>query len=387
MLGIIIGVSSVIAIVTIGNSAKNYIVSMINSIGGQSVQLYLDGDYSSGDRITEDDIDAIRKLDDVAYVSPQINNMGTALTGTDSTFAMIFGGNEDYAEFMNVNIVYGRFYNADEYDSSRHVCVLNEAAAKYFFGKSNAVGESLTVSVDDAQVTLKIIGISRIDSSVNENLMESMMSMFGISSDDVMARIYMPATLLQSITGGAENYDNIYFSSVNTENQMGTAETVRNLMYARHNNIDREVYSVEDMSTMVDLLNTVINIFTVFISAVGAISLIVGGIGVMNIMLVSVTERTREIGIRKALGAKTSTIMVQFLTESVIICLIGGLIGMAFGIGISYAVAAYMGVPVSLSFTTFLIAVGFSSLVGIFFGIYPAKKAAKMPPIEALRRE
>jgi len=141
------------------------------------------------------------------------------------------------------------------------------------------------------------------------------------------------------------------------------------------------------MATYIDLLDSVISIFTTFIAAVSAISLLVGGIGVMNIMLVSVTERTREIGIRKALGAKTSTIMLQFLTESVILCLLGGAIGFVLGVGGAWAVAAYINIPITVKFTTVLIAVGFSSAIGIFFGIYPAKRAAQMTPIEALRRD
>ena len=140
-----------------------------------------------------------------------------------------------------------------------------------------------------------------------------------------------------------------------------------------------------NMATYIDLLDTVINVFTTFIAAVSAISLLVGGIGVMNIMLVTVTERTREIGIRKALGAKTSTILFQFLTESVILCLLGGLIGLILGSVGAFAVASYMNIPIEMKFSTIVIAVGFSTAIGVFFGIYPARRAAKMQPIDALR--
>jgi putative ABC transport system permease protein len=160
-----------------------------------------------------------------------------------------------------------------------------------------------------------------------------------------------------------------------------------NVLKVRHSNSDREVYKVTNMATYIELVDTVINVFTAFIAAVGAISLVVGGIGVMNIMLVSVTERTREIGIRKALGAKTSNIMFQFLTESVILCCIGGFIGPVLGVGGALAAAAYVNVPIKIQFSTILLAVGFSSAIGIFFGIYPARRAAKMLPIEALRRD
>ena len=141
------------------------------------------------------------------------------------------------------------------------------------------------------------------------------------------------------------------------------------------------------MATYIDLLDTVINVFTIFIAAVSAISLVVGGIGVMNIMLVSITERTREIGIRKALGAKTSTILFQFLTESIILCLIGGLIGLLLGVFGAAVVSYIMNVPLQVELSTVLLAIGFSTAIGVIFGVYPARRAAKMPPIEALRRE
>ena len=162
---------------------------------------------------------------------------------------------------------------------------------------------------------------------------------------------------------------------------------VQNLLYARHGNYGSGAYTVTNMATFIDLLDSVIKILTTFIAGVSGISLVVGGIGVMNIMLVSVTERTREIGIRKALGAKTSIILIQFLTESVILCLIGGLIGLFLGIAGAAAVSAYMKIPIEVKFMTIAIAVGFSSAIGIFFGIYPAKRAAEMLPIEALRRD
>lgn len=160
-----------------------------------------------------------------------------------------------------------------------------------------------------------------------------------------------------------------------------------NVLKSRHNNRDREVYTAESLMKQLDQVNEVLGIFTGFISAVAAISLLVGGIGVMNIMLVSVTERTREIGIRKAIGATTNTILLQFLTESVIISLLGGIIGMILGIVAAYGLGSFAGITPVLSITSIIAVIIFSSSVGIFFGIYPARKAAKLDPIEALRYE
>lgn len=389
MLGIIIGVASVISIITIGNSGKQYIVDTINQLGGQSVNIYVSGDNTtSRDNFTDDDIAAVKKLSSVKSASPQVTAMGNISSGALTGMAVMMGGNEDYTDFLDVNMLFGRFYTQDEYDSARKVTLINKKAAEYYFGTDDAVGKSVSVKISDSVYTFKIIGVFEMNSnSMTDSLMSSMLNMVGVSSDDVLARLYIPATTINQINGDGSSYSNFNITA-NDPSQLDSAgNQVINLMYARHNNLDRGVYKSENMASYVSILDKVINVFTIFVSAVGAISLLVGGIGVMNIMLVSVTERTREIGIRKALGARTRTIMYQFLTESVIICLIGGLIGMGIGIGFAAIVASVMQVPLKVSVSTILIAVGFSTAVGIFFGIYPAGKAAKLQPIEALRRE
>ena len=237
-------------------------------------------------------------------------------------------------------------------------------------------------------ITFKVIGVAQSDDSSLFSMddMQSMMETYGFSMDfGTIGFVYMPASVLMELYGTSV-YRSVSVATYDVADLDRAGELATGLLNARHNITDNSVYTATNMATLVNLLDTVINIFTIFISAVGAISLLVGGIGVMNIMLVSVTERTREIGIRKALGARTRVILFQFLTESVVICLIGGLVGMALGFAVSYGVSALMGAPVSFSVSTILIAVGFSTAVGVFFGIYPARKAAKMPPIEALRQ-
>jgi len=391
MLGIIIGVASVISIITIGNSSKEYIVKMIRDVGGQSVNITVNTENSiAGDRITDDDIETLRNNDMIEYVSPMNNDFSKISTQDISGVGMVIGSNEDMEKILSTKIIHGRFFSKYEYEAQRNVAVIDSDSAKGFFGTEDVVGNSIDVKINDNTVSFKIIGVYLLKVSEamgNSSAFSSMMSSVGMNNDDeIFSRLYVPASVLMQ-NSKYTDYSNCYITTKNVDDLDKAGEIAVNLLAARHNNFDREVYSAQNMATLVDLLNTVINIFTIFISAVGAISLIVGGIGVMNIMMVSVTERTREIGIRKALGARTGTILVQFLTESVIICLIGGLIGMSFGFGLSYAVASYMGVPVAMQFSTILIAVGFSSAIGIFFGIYPARKAAKMLPIEALRRE
>lgn len=391
MLGIIIGVASVISIITIGNSSKDYIVNMIRAIGGQSVNITVKtGDSISGDSITDDDVETLRNNDMIEYASPMITDFATISTQEISGFGMVMGSNEDMEKIIGTKIIHGRFFSKYEYESQRYVAVIDSDAAKSFFGTENVVGKSIDAIINDNTVSFKIVGVCLLKVSEamgNSSALSSMMGSVGSQDDGgAFGRLYVPATALMQNSEHSE-ITNCYITTKNVEDLDKAGEIAVDLLYSRHNNFDREVYSAQNMATMVDLLDTVINVFTAFISAVGAISLIVGGIGVMNIMMVSVTERTREIGIRKALGARTGTILLQFLTESVIICLIGGIIGMGLGFGLSYAVSSYIGVPVKMQILTILIAVGFSSAIGIFFGIYPARKAAKMPPIEALRRE
>ena len=391
MLGIIIGVGSVIAIMTIGTTGKDFLIQKINEAGGQSV--YISVDSSSErytiDGLTEDDLDLIRSVDLVSYVLPESDDMaGLSTKAIPEGFCSVSAVTEDYQKAMGIKVDYGRWFNKDEVKAHAKVCLISEYTAKNFFHSQNPVGQTIDLKMNDQLISLKIIGISTdVESSFfSVDDMQEMMDGFGMEFDFTkIGYVYMPVTTQMEVYGQTTYQGvSVITEDVNDLDRAG-AEAV-SMLNARHGVLDDSVYKATNMATLVDLLDTVINVFTIFISSVGAISLIVGGVGVMNIMLVSVTERTREIGIRKALGARTNVILFQFLTESIIICVIGGLIGMALGFGLSFAVSVLMGAPVSFKVSTILISVGFSSLIGIFFGIYPARKAAKMPPIEALRQ-
>ena len=257
------------------------------------------------------------------------------------------------------------------------------------FGRKNVVGEYLHCTANDISVSIKIIGVIDIMASMNldtEEMMNSMSSMGGMQMMSCM--MLMPAPVASMLNGSSVNrYDTINITAVDESMLDGIGTAAINYIRSIHDNYEKDCYTVTNMATYIDLLDTVINVFTVFIAAVSAISLVVGGIGVMNIMLVSITERTREIGIRKALGAKTGTILFQFLTESVILCLIGGIIGLLLGVAGAALVSYIMDVPLAVKPSTVALAVGFSSAIGIIFGVYPARRAAKLPPIEALRRD
>ncbi len=389
MLGIIIGVSSVIAIITLGNGGRDYIVGMIEDMGSNAIQIAVNATRADvSDYVTEEDIAAIKKLDTVGYCSPYEISFGQAQTLNYDGYVFTIVGNEDLLHINQMTTRYGRIWTKDEYSQRKRVCIVSTITAKEMFGRENCVGETMNYTVNNNTVSLKIIGVVDMtqNSMISSEQMESITS--SMQSSVTMGMISMPASLNGELNDNINKYTQIYLMAKDGADLNNTGESALNLIKTRHGNLSGEpLYTLNIMATYIDLLDSVISIFTTFIAAVSAISLIVGGIGVMNIMLVSVTERTREIGIRKALGARTSTIMLQFLTESIILCLIGGLIGLILGVGGAWAVASYLDIPITVKFSTILIAVGFSSAIGIFFGIYPAKRAAQMTPIEALRRD
>ncbi len=391
MLGIIIGVSSVISIITVGDGGRDYIIGLIRDMGASAINITVDSSVAEPtDYITSADIAAIKQLDGVDYASPIVMGMGAISTETESGIGITLGATPDAQKIMKTDCLYGRFFTEEEYASGKPVAVIDNGSALMVFGREDVVGETIKYTYNEVTISLKIIGVGDNGMSMfggnNESAMESMSALTGGSSVKYCSMM-IPATLSLEIVGADDRYESVYITA-NDESELESAgNAAQNLIRARHNNFERECYTVVNMATYIDLLDSVIHIFTIFIAAVSAISLIVGGIGVMNIMLVSITERTREIGIRKALGAKTGTIMFQFLTESVILCMIGGIIGLIIGVVGAIVVSNIMHVPLEVKFTTIALAVGFSSAIGIIFGVYPARRAALMPPIEALRRE
>lgn len=379
MLGIIIGISSVITIVSLGQGGQNTITSEFEKIGASTVTLKVNtGKASKGDYFTANDIKAISdKVSTVKYVTPVVQKQGVAVTASKSKRASITGGNEKLIYLQNIEILYGRFYNEREAKEGKNVMVIDEASAKNLFGYSDVVGLDLMVGPKASTKKFKIIGVAKGFSGI-----------FGGGDNSGMpAFIYVPDTSLKNIYPTDFTVDSVSIMATSKDSMEEAGNGAKNIMESRHNNRGKDIYSADNVLKQLDQVNKVLGIFTAFIGAVAAISLIVGGIGVMNIMLVSVTERTREIGIRKAIGATTSAILIQFLTESVIISLLGGLIGMAIGIIGAELIGHFASITPSLSPVVIIGAILFSSAIGIFFGIYPAKKAAKLDPIEALRYE
>lgn len=389
MLGIIIGVASVIAVVTVGNGGRDYIIDMLSSMGSNMITITVKSEAAPDEYISKADIKALKQIEGVRCISQMGYGIGSGSTDfANADVAIAIGGNTDLQTVMMAKTKKGRFFSEEEYDSGAKVCVMPNIMASMLFGTTDCVGKYFNLTVNDQTVQLKLIGL--YDAAASEDMTDMMMeSMAGMANMDVAsaAMLLVPQTLLDTMMGTTDKYNMIYVMADDDSQLEAIGNIVSNVLYSRNNNFGSGLYMVQNMATYIDMLDSVIRILTIFIAGVSAISLLVGGIGVMNIMLVSVTERTREIGIRKSLGAKTSTIMFQFLTESVILCLIGGIIGLMLGVVGAYSIASIMKISVSLQASTVAIAVGFSSAIGIFFGIYPARRAAKMLPIDALRHE
>lgn len=378
MLGIIIGIASVITILTIGGGMKEYVQQQFESTGSRMIDVFLRSDITD-QGFNNEDIEAImEEFPAVKGASYYFYNEGL-ISGRKGTYdASVVSVNQYYSLGNTNGIKYGRFISEDEVYNTQRVCVIMAADAKRLFGTEKAVGMSVDLNVDGASGEFTIIGITE---NYGEMIMK-MLEMFGDNSINV----YIPYTTSSSLFNldVTESYDlEVYTDRADMD---VTHDKIIKFIEAHKGLRGQDAiysYNTNDDSEDIDQIMTLI---TTFMSMVAAISLLVGGIGVMNIMLVSVTERTREIGIRKSIGARTGSIMFQFLAESSIITLIGGILGIMLGLVLAAVICRIANFSYIIMPSSVIISTLFSSVIGIFFGIYPARKAAKLKPVDALSR-
>ena len=379
ILGILIGVAAVIAMVSIGQGAQSNIESSIQSLGSNLLTV-IPGSSSSGrammgfgsaQTLTYDDAIAIRDMDLVAGIAPEVSNRLQIKYGRDNWQTNVVGTTADYPLVRNWDVAEGRFFSEEENRLRKNVAVIGTDIKEALFAEEDPIGKRIKIG----GISFTVIGI-----------LEERGGGGFMSQDDT---ILVPIQTAYKRYSRTETVRSIGVSVINkgdmTEAQYQITELIRN----RHKILNPEdddfmIYSQEDvMQTMQGVTST----FTMLLASIAGISLLVGGIGIMNIMLVSVTERTREIGIRKAIGARRRDILAQFLTEAVILSGSGGLLGWGFGALAAHFISTFGDISVQVSFVTVGLALGFSIAVGIFFGIYPAHKASRMDPIQALRYE
>ncbi len=383
-LGIIIGISSVIAVVALGDGLKSSVAKEFESIGVKRVYLTMNWEKEILDRdiITHKDYEALKRAfsKDIKASTVTYTQGGKVIDenkGKKEIDVQLIGVNGEFPNIEPLDMKAGRFFMESDVSSYRTVAVIDQNLAKKLLGRDSVIGERITVQLNSQSLSLVIVGTYATKTS-NIN------SAFGYVPP---ATVYVPISMLEK-TVGLDDF--VYGIDINLQQDtdpMSTIDKMKAFLDRRHNNVGKDKYTGYSAEKQLEFANKFTGILTLVIGAIAAISLVVGGIGVMNIMLVSVTERTREIGIRKSLGARRQDILTQFLVEAVIISVLGGVIGTLLGVAFAYGLSMLIKIPPHVGAVTVLVAWLFSAGVGIFFGIYPANKASKLDPIEALRYE
>lgn len=380
ILGILIGVAAVIAMLALGQGAKESIEKQLSSLGsnlllvrpGSSKVHGIALEAGSVTRFTFADLDAISKLsDEVSRVYPSITGRGQVVYANKNWNTQVEGVGVDYMQMRSAVPVVGRFFTEQEVKMREKVAVFGLTVAKQLFGDSNPVGETVKINL----LNFKIIGL----------LPEKGASAFRDQDDTVVIPI---TTAMYRVFG--KQYIDAIFAEVKSQELIEQAQqSIARIIIKQHhlNKEEEDSFQIRNMSDIRNTLEATTKTMSLLLGAIAAISLLVGGIGIMNIMLVSVTERTREIGLRKAIGANNKDIMVQFLIEAVLMSFIGGITGILLGSGVSVLITIFAGWSVKVSLFSVLLATAFSLVVGVVFGIWPAKKASQLDPIEALRYE
>lgn len=385
MLGIIIGIASVIMVMAVGDGTANAMNAEVEDLGTGQIYVRCSEDAVNAEEwITSEDMAAVKnKVDGVEGVSPDDGASGTTITGKGEFSLTLSGGTEDSWKSLNYNMKRGNYYTETDVQEGNRVCVLTNEDAKRLFGSDDVVGMDIDVNVNGISQSYRIIGVTQQKENGN---------FVSYTYEGMPVILNVPYTSFESFGWESDGFYSFYVFTADGADAKQVTKDLIHLLDSRHQSSGEDYYQIQSFQDVISEMNGMLAIVTTFISCVAAISLFVGGIGVMNIMLVSVTERTREIGIRKSLGAKTSSILMQFLAEAAILTIVGGILGILLGllgaVGICGIMSSAMASAISpgIKASTIIGATLFSCAIGIFFGIYPAKKAAKLSPIEALRR-
>jgi len=382
MLGIIIGVASVIAMLAIGEGSKENIQASMASLGTNSVMIFPGSTNQGGVRmgagsystLTVKDADAIAaKCEYVTAVTPVVAKSSQIIAGNQNWHTAVVGALEQYFTIRDLTIAKGNTFSATDEHTAAKVCVIGQTVSTNLFGDStNPVGKFIRIN----SIPFRVIGLLQMKGQ----------NTFGQDQDDIIIAPF--STVMKRMLSTL--YLNSILASATTEKDINNAKVqIGNIMRLQHKLTlaDQDDFTVRSQADIANIFESISNVMTILLASIAGISLLVGGIGIMNIMLVSVTERTREIGIRMAVGAKGRDILFQFIIESIFISFLGGILGILLGILASVIVGKLGGWPVVITGVSILLSFAFSTAVGLFFGWYPARKAANLNPIDALRYE
>ncbi len=382
MLGIIIGVGSVIAMLAIGQGSRQSIQEQISSLGTNVLMIFPQASSTGGvrmeagssQRMTIEDLNAIKeRCPSVAYITPQVRTSGQLVNGNSNWRTSVYGVYPDYFNIRDLKLTSGVVFTMNDDRSAAKVCIVGQTVVTNLFGEgADPIGSFIRIN----KIPFEIVGITE----------KKGQNAFGQDQDDI---VVAPFSTVQKRMMAVTYIQSMLASAVSEPKIPTASQEITDVLKAKHNLGPSEDpdFTIRTQTDIANMATATSKILTILLATIASISLLVGGIGIMNIMLVSVTERTREIGIRMSVGARGRDVLFQFLIEALLISLIGGFIGISLGVIASQLIASILKWPVTISAESILMSFFFSSAIGIFFGWYPARKAARLNPIEALRYE
>ena len=396
MLGIIIGIMSVIAIMTVGNGMTVSINDSLSSLGATNITVYVEPksatiesrinspEMTDEDYITDSMIASLKERFASKIEAVAISNSvayGSVSEDDASANVSLMGVNDDYIITENLKLISGRSFVSRDTEGARSVAMVSDKFAEKLFGSNynDAIGQEISISSGSDYYDLLIIGVYEYESNVAP--------ISQVNEDDIATSVYIPLSTASDLQGESLQYSSITVKCYTGVDGTAFAEEIGTYLNKYYENNQNYQIATFTMESMIEEMNSILGMVSLALAVIAGISLLVGGIGVMNIMLVSVSERTREIGTRKAMGATNADIRLQFVTESIIVCLVGGFIGIVLGGLLGYFASGLIGAASYPTLNSILIAFGFSLIIGVFFGYYPANRAAKLNPIDALRYE